>query len=147
MKVLQLHVDFIEYTPVKKEIRSAEEIEPKTVREDDIVVLFTAFEQGDDGELAARSVSETKEFLGKLGTRRVLIYPFAHLSQNLAPPTEALALLLGMEKDAKAAGLDVHRAPFGWTKALQVKVKGHPLAEMSRSYSHGEVAPLPRPKG
>ena len=138
MKILQMHADFIEYTPVKKEIKGAEEVEPKTVREDDIVVLFTAFEQGDDADLTKKAVGETREFLSKLGTKRVLIYPFAHLSQNLAAPSDALELLLDMEKDAKASGLDVHRAPFGWTKALQIKVKGHPLAEMSRSYSHAE---------
>ena len=138
-----MHADFIEYTPVKKEISRAEDIEPKTVREDEIVVLFTAFEQGDDEELAKKAVAESKDFLSKLGTKRVLLYPFAHLSQNLAPPAEALRLLLEMEKEAKAAGLEVHRAPFGWTKALQVKVKGHPLAEMSRSYSHGAPAVQP----
>ncbi len=138
-----MHADFIEYTPVKKEIKGAEEIRPATTKEEDIVVLFTAFEQGDDGELVAKSVAETREFLGKLGTKRVLLYPFAHLSQSLAAPSDALALLLDMEKQAKAAGLDVSRAPFGWTKALQIKVKGHPLAEMSRSYSHGAVAAKP----
>jgi threonyl-tRNA synthetase len=138
MKILQMHADFIEYTPVKKEIQTAEEIEPRTVREDDIVVLFTAFEQGDDSELAKKAITESKDFLSKLGTKRILIYPFAHLSQSLAPPSEALSLLLQMEKEARDAGLDVHRAPFGWTKALQIKVKGHPLAEMSRSYSHVE---------
>ena len=143
-----MHSDFIEYTPVKKEIRGAEEIEPKTDREDDIVVLITAFEEGDDSELVKKAVAESREFLGKLGTKRVLIYPFAHLSQSLAPPSEALSLLLEMEEEAKGAGLEVRRAPFGWTKALQVKVKGHPLAEMSRSYSHAAGAPQPkaRPK-
>ena len=29
MRILQLHCDNIEYTPTKKEIKSAEEIEPK----------------------------------------------------------------------------------------------------------------------
>ena len=29
MRILQLHCDSIEYTPTKKEIKSAEEIEPK----------------------------------------------------------------------------------------------------------------------
>jgi threonyl-tRNA synthetase len=147
MKILQMHSDFIEYTPVKKEIGRAEDIKPKTVREDDIVVLFTAFEKGDDSELVKKAVSESKDFLSKLGTKRVLLYPFAHLSQNLASPDDALKLLLEMEKEAKGAGLEVHRAPFGWTKALQVKVKGHPLAEMSRSYSHGAgQAPVPSPR-
>jgi threonyl-tRNA synthetase len=144
-----MHADFIEYTPVKKEIATAEEIKPKTVREEDIVVLFTAFEKGDDDGLARQAVGETRDFLAKLGTKRVLIYPFAHLSQSLAAPAEALSLLLEMEKQAKASGLEVHRAPFGWTKALQIKVKGHPLAEMSRSYSREEglrQAPAPRQK-
>ena len=131
-----MHADFIEYTPVKKEVKNAEDIVPSTVKESDIVVLFTSFERGDDTGLVAKAVAESKEFLAKLGTKRVLLYPFAHLSQDLAPPPDALDLLLSMEKDAKAAGLDVHRAPFGWTKALQIKVKGHPLAEMSRSYSN-----------
>jgi threonyl-tRNA synthetase len=149
MKILQMHVDFVEYTPVKKEIRGAEEIEPRTVREDDILVLFTAVEKGDDEALAKEAVTETSGFLSKLGTKRVMIYPFAHLSQNLASPPEALAVLLDMEKEAKAAGLEVERAPFGWTKALQIKVKGHPLAEMSRSYTHSakqEVIAKAKPK-
>ena len=149
MKILQMHTDFIEYTPVKKEIAGAEEADPKTAREDDIVVLFTAVEKGDDGALAKQAVEEAADFLGKLGTKRVMIYPFAHLSQNLASPRDALGVLLEMEEGARARGLDVRRAPFGWTKALQVKVKGHPLAEMSRSYSHEKGAPPPpaaRPK-
>ena len=144
-----MHTDFIEYTPVKKEIAGAEEADPKTAREDDIVVLFTAVEKGDDGALAKQAVEEAADFLGKLGTKRVMIYPFAHLSQNLASPRDALGVLLEMEEGARARGLDVRRAPFGWTKALQVKVKGHPLAEMSRSYSHEKGAPPPpaaRPK-
>ncbi len=147
MKILQMHADFIEYTPVKKEISKAEDIEPKTTREDDIVVLFTAFEQGDDSELAKKAVAESKDFLSKLGTKRVLLYPFAHLSQNLASPGDALHLLLEMEREAMSAGLEVRRAPFGWTKALQIKVKGHPLAEMSRSYFHGAAQqPAARPR-
>jgi threonyl-tRNA synthetase len=130
-----MHADFIEYRPVKKEIPAAEEIQPKSVREEEIVVLFTAFEKGDEEELIRKAVSETRVFLTKLGTKRVMIYPFAHLSQDLARPSEAFPLLLSMEREAVSQGLEVVRAPFGWTKALQIKVKGHPLAEMSRSYS------------
>jgi len=134
MKILQMHVDFIEYKPIQKEIAGAEEAQQKLVREEELVVLFTAVEQGDDAQVASKAVSEAKDFLAKLGARRVMIYPFAHLSQNLARPPEALAVLVEMESQARKAGLEVMRAPFGWNKALQVKVKGHPLAEMSRSY-------------
>ena len=144
LKILQMHVDFIEYNPVKKEIPSAEDIKPAPVREDDLVVLFTAFESGDDDTLVRKAVSEAKAFLSKLGTSRVMIYPFAHLSQDLAKPSDALRLLDVMEKEARAESLEVMRSPFGWTKALQVKVKGHPLAEMSRSYSN-QSSPSPQP--
>ena len=138
MKILQMHADFIEYTPVKREISGAEEAKTVTVREEELVVLFTAIEKGDDQSIVKRAVSEASDFLAKLGTTRIMIYPFAHLSQNLASPSDALPLLLSMEKEATARGLQTMRAPFGWTKALQVKVKGHPLAEMSRSYSNVE---------
>ena len=134
MKILQMHADFVEYTPVKKEIAGAEESDGKKVREEELVVLFTALEVGDDEATAKRAMKETHEFLSKLGTKRVMIYPFAHLSQNLARPVDALPVILAMEREAKSLGLEVMRSPFGWTKALQIKVKGHPLAEMSRSY-------------
>jgi threonyl-tRNA synthetase len=141
MKILQLHVDFIEYKPVKKEIPGAEEAKTDSVKEEDIVVLLTAVEAGDDAELASRAVAETKAFLGKLGTSRVMIYPFAHISQDLAGPADALLVLKEMEEAARRAGLEVYRAPFGWNKALQLKIKGHPLAEMSRSYTRAAAAP------
>ncbi len=129
-----MHADYIEYKPVKKEISSAEEIDPKPVKEAEVVVLFTAVEKGDDATVSKNAMREAKQFVDKLGVDRVMIYPFAHLSQNLARPSEALDVLLAMEAEARALGLVTMRAPFGWTKALEIKVKGHPLAEMSRSY-------------
>ena len=62
-------------------------------------------EEGDDSALVKKAVSESSEFLSKLGTKRVMLYPFAHLSQNLAKPADALKLLLEMEVEAKSAGL------------------------------------------
>jgi len=140
-----MHADFIEYRPIKKEIAGAEETDPRQVHEDEVVVLFTAVEEADDASVAAKAVGEAKEFLSKLGTKRVMIYPFAHISQNLAGPSKALQVLLEMESLAKKAGLNVMRAPFGWNKALQLKVKGHPLAEMSRSYSNVVDVAVPGP--
>ncbi len=143
MRILQQHLDFIEYEPIEKEIAFAEEAERKRQRYDEIVVLFTAVEQGDDDEVARRAVDGTKEFLGKLKVNRVIIYPYAHLSQNLARPKEALEVLKAMERFSKEAGLETYRAPFGWNKAFQVKVKGHPLAEQSRYYGAAVEGAMP----
>lgn len=131
MRMLQLHCDSIEYTPTKQENAVAEELESKDTRRlEDIVVAFVAVETGDDSGVALDAINQIKESMVKIGCARLLLYPYAHLSSNLAKPMVALNIF--REMGEHAADLDVHRAPFGWTKSYHVKVKGHPLAESSR---------------
>jgi len=137
VRILQLHSDFIEYEPIKKEIAQAEEVEKKKYRIEEVVVLFTAVEQGDDEATGNNAIDEVKKFLGNLKVNRILIYPYAHLSSNLARPAEALAVVKEMEARAKKLKIETFRAPFGWNKALQIKVKGHPLAEQSKEFRAG----------
>ena len=135
MRMLQLHSNFIVFTPVEKEIAIAEEAEKKENRVEDVVVLFTAVEEDDDAAVAQRAVDDVHAFLQKLKVNRILIYPYAHLSRNLARPAEALKLLKAMETHAKQAGIETYRAPFGWNKQFTISIKGHPLAEQSRFYA------------
>ncbi len=135
MRILQLHCDSIEFTPTKKEIKSAEEIEPATKKFEEIVVAFVAIEDGDDSEIAKKAISEIKSSMGKVGCNKLLLYPYAHLSSNLASPSTALNLLKEMES---LANCEVSHAPFGWTKSYNIKVKGHPLAESSKTITKGE---------
>ncbi|MEM2111644.1 MAG: threonyl-tRNA synthetase editing domain-containing protein, partial [Candidatus Bathyarchaeia archaeon] len=114
MRILQLHSNFIEYRPVEKEIDSAEECERKTYRFEELVVLFTCVEKGDTEETAIKAIEDLKEFLGKVKTNRVLVYPYAHLSTDLANPSNALKILREMEGHAKSIGIETYRAPFGW---------------------------------
>ncbi len=135
MRILQLHSNYIEYKPIQKEIAMAEETDKETKRLEEIVVLFTAVEEGDDETVARRAIEEVKSFLEKLKVNRILIYPYAHLSSNLAKPSEALKVVKAMEANAKAEGIETHRAPFGWNKQFTISIKGHPLAEQSRVIS------------
>ncbi len=132
MRILQLHSNFIEYKPVQKEIAMAEEAEKKAVRLEEIVVLFTAVEEGDNITVAKKAIDEVCTFLEKLKVNRIIIYPYAHLSSNLAKPTEALKIVKAMEVYAKEEGIETYRAPFGWNKQFTISIKGHPLAEQSR---------------
>jgi len=133
MRILQLHSDYIEYEPVKKEAPNAEAADKKATRLEDILVLLTCVEKGDDESVGKAAVEEAAEFMKNLKANRVLLYPYAHLSSDLADPATALAVMKEMEKQAKALKLETFRAPFGWTKKLSIAVKGHPLAEQSRS--------------
>ena len=133
VRILQLHCDSIEYTPTKKEIKSAEEITPETKKFQEIVVAFVAIEEGDDSSVAKKAMDEISESMNKVGCKKLLLYPYAHLSSNLASPSTALSILKQME--SSATNLEVSRAPFGWTKSYKVQVKGHPLAENSKTIS------------
>lgn len=133
MRILQLHSNFIAYKPVEKEIAQAEETEKKEKRLDELIVLFTAVEEGDNSAVAQKAIDEVQAFLEKLGINRILIYPYAHLSSRLAKPSEALKIVKLMESYAHEKGIETHRAPFGWNKQFAISVKGHPLAEQSRA--------------
>ena len=131
MRILQLHCDYIEFTPIKKEIKSAEEIDPQSKRFEEVVVAFIAVEDGDNPDVAAKAMTEISDSMKKIGCNKLLLYPYAHLSSKLASPGIAMSILKQME--GKANGLEIFRAPFGWTKSYKMQVKGHPLAENSKT--------------
>jgi len=140
VRILQLHCDSIEYTPKKKEIKSAEEnVSTETTRLEELVVAFVAVEKDDDSSIAQDAISQIKNSMEKIGCKKLLLYPYAHLSSNLAPPSLAMSLLKEME--SLASGLDVSHSPFGWTKSYKVHVKGHPLAESSKVITKKENIP------
>ena len=133
MKILQLHADYIEYEPISREGSVAEETEMKKTSLQDVLVLFTSIEENDTDEIASRMMEEIKEFADRLNIDKILIYPYAHLSNKLARPEKALEIIRKMETAARNLGLNVHRSPFGWNKKFTISIKGHPLAEQFRS--------------
>jgi threonyl-tRNA synthetase len=141
MRILQLHSNFVAFTPIKKEIGMAEEAEKKETRIEEVLLLLTAVEEGDNETVAKQAVDDVRAFLGKLKVNRILIYPYAHLSSELAKPTEALKILKAMEAYARLKSVETYRAPFGWNKQFAVLVKGHPLAEQSRHYTPSPAEP------
>jgi threonyl-tRNA synthetase len=114
MRLLHLHSDFIEYEPISKEIKDAEEnISGSKVRFEDLVVTFIAVEHADDESIAKAAVDEIKKYLDTVKSKKILIYPYSHLSSDLASPKYAYELLKLTERMAKDMKLYVSRAPFG----------------------------------
>lgn len=134
MRMLFLHADFVEYEPISKEIQLAEEGIPiAKKRMDDLIVVLTAVESEDDENTASDSSTEIRKYGDLVKCDQVLIYPYAHLSPNLASPKVALQILQSLEMGVRKFFPIVARAPFGWTKSFNIKVKGHPLAENART--------------
>ncbi len=129
MKLLLIHADYMEYE-VKKKTKVAEDFDRKGERVEEVLVVFTSIEKGDNEEIVKKAAEEIRDVAKKVGTERILLYPYAHLSSNLADPDTAVSLLKMLEKEL--SDFEVHRAPFGWYKAFKISCKGHPLSELSR---------------
>ncbi len=144
MRILLLHSDFIEFKAVKKALKSVadlseEEKQPK--RYEEVLVVFTSVERPDEGKedsVAKKAVDEVKSVASQVHPERIVLYPFVHLSSEPSKPDTATKVLDIMEQ-LLSKEFEVHRAPFGYYKSFTIKVKGHPLSELSRSIVGDEV--------
>jgi threonyl-tRNA synthetase len=130
MRLLQLHAEFMEYEPVEEELNDAEKnILKLKIRLENLIVVFVSVEKGDNKITIEKAIEEIKSYSGNIKVNRLLIYPYSHLSSYLAPPKYAFEILQELETKSRKIINEVNRAPFGWTKSFNIKVKGHPLAE------------------
>ena len=130
MRLLQLHAEFMEYEPVKEELNDAEKnILKLKIRLENLIVVFVSVEKGDNTITIEKAIEEIKSYSENLKVNRLLIYPYYHLSSYLAPPKYAFEIVQELETKSRKIINEVNRAPFGWTKSFNIKVKGHPLAE------------------
>lgn len=136
MKILAIHSDYINFEPTKKALKSAEDVEKKKEEMKDCLVVFTSVEKDDEKNIkgtVGKLIEEIKKITNQVKAERVVLYPYAHLSSNLAKPSIAVEVLkLAEEKLNKE--FEVLRSPFGWYKKFEISCKGHPLAELSREF-------------
>ena len=93
MRILLLHSNYIEFQAIKKEITTAEDSDTDLKRFDDLVVLFTCIEKGDNDSTIENAVTIIKNSLNTLKVSRILVYPYAHLSKDLPKPSVAFEIL------------------------------------------------------
>ncbi|MEM4271775.1 MAG: threonine--tRNA ligase, partial [Candidatus Pacearchaeota archaeon] len=79
-------------------------------------------------------IDAVKKTAEEVKAKNLVVYPYAHLSSNLAHPDTALEYLAEAEATLKKDGFKVVRAPFGYYKEFELKVKGHPLSELSKEF-------------
>ena len=117
MRILTLHWDYIKFKPLKKAIQKADELTEENKKEitvKEVLVVLTAIEKGDND----KTISDLIEAVGKTSsdvkTKNIVLYPYAHLSSNLAAPDTAKEYLVDAESVLKKKGFQVTRAPFGY---------------------------------
>jgi len=137
MKTLNLHVDYIKFKPLKKALKSIGELLEKDKKEKEIkeaLVVLTAVEKCDINvsSVVKKLVENVKDIASQVKTKNIVLYPYAHLSKDLGSPEVAQEVLEKAEKELAKEKFTVTRAPFGYYKEFELKVKGHPLSELSR---------------
>ncbi len=148
VKLLLLHSDHIEYVATKKALKSAPDLtdEEKSGRLEDALCAFITVESVDEEDLASavrKAAHEIRSVANQVKAERVMLYPYAHLSEDLAKPSVGVKALPLLQAELEGE-FEVKRSPFGWYKGFEIKVKGHPLAELSRRVvpggeEHGEA--------
>ncbi|RLF59184.1 MAG: threonine--tRNA ligase, partial [Thermoplasmata archaeon] len=135
MKLLLIHSDHMEYSVTKPIKGLAEQGMDDKGQMEECLVAFCSVESR-DARYIEDVVSEAVQYITGLAsnvkTDRIMLYPYAHLSSDLAGSSDAVKVLKRLEKAVADAGLVVKRSPFGWYKSFKVSCKGHPLSELSR---------------
>jgi len=138
MRLLLVHADRFEYEAREKAVKEPEPLDEshkKGALENGLVV-FSTVEKSDEQEpeqIATNAAFSIEEVLGWLKTKKVMVYPYAHLSTSLASREPAISILKTLEEKLSQKGYVVSRSPFGWYKSFTITAKGHPLSELSRT--------------
>jgi threonyl-tRNA synthetase len=144
MKLLFIHSDLIEFEAKKPALPDAGELpeELESGRLEDALVVFFSVESGDtaaEDAVVERALEHVEDVAGQVNTDRVAVYPYAHLSEDLAPPDAADRIGTTFRERVEGAGYETIEAPFGWYKRFHIESKGHPMSELSRSVTAEEA--------
>ncbi|MFA4946299.1 MAG: threonine--tRNA ligase [Candidatus Micrarchaeia archaeon] len=146
MKLLCLHCDYVAYKPLKKALKNAaalSEEEKAGGRYENCLLVFSTLEKGDDEAVVKKAAQEVRKHYGEVKAASVLVYPYAHLSANLASPDDAVRLLKAFHNAVKEFCPEAGKSVFGYYKEFELKCKGHPLAELSKTITSEPVANVP----
>ncbi|HRY75314.1 MAG TPA: threonyl-tRNA synthetase editing domain-containing protein, partial [Methanoregulaceae archaeon] len=140
MRLLLIHSDYIEYEAKKKtKMAEVEAVLSDSVKE--ALTVFCAVESVDEDDpegVVMQAVAEIDKVADQVNVENIVIYPYAHLSSDLASPDFAVTVLKSLKTELEAEGFTVKRAPFGWYKSFRLSCKGHPLSELSKTIAPGE---------
>lgn len=102
MRFIALHSDFIEFKPVSKALKTAEEVPKEMEKYEECLVVLTAVEKRDEETgIAKKAAQEIKDIAEQVKTKNIVLYPWVHLSSSPSSPKEARRILNETENELK----------------------------------------------
>ncbi|MEM2608464.1 MAG: threonine--tRNA ligase [Thermoproteota archaeon] len=138
MRILLIHCERFEYSAREKAVEGAEELdeENRAGRFENVLVVFTSVEREDAKDPEGVVGQASEEIINVFKTVKakcILLYPYAHLSSELAGASDATSILKKLHEKLLEKGIETYKAVFGWYKSFALVNFGHALAELSRS--------------
>src|SRR3989304_4738933 len=98
MRLLLLHCEYFEYAVREQAVKNPEKLDAasKECRFENILVAFCTIEKEDEqnpDDVIEKSAESIEGVADSVRTRRVLVYPYAHLSSSLASHDAAISTL------------------------------------------------------
>jgi threonyl-tRNA synthetase len=134
--MLLIHADKFDYEVKSKAIPEPEEPKSLNASVENALVAFCTIEKDDEKNpevIILKAVENIIDVFNNVKAESIVVYPYAHLSSDLASKDVAISILEKIEEKIKEEGFKVYRSPFGWYKSFNLSCKGHPLSELSRA--------------
>lgn len=133
-----IHASHFEYEVRDRAIDEVEPISEKEKKDtvDEALVAFCSVEKADERDaeaIASNAAAEISKVASAVRTKNIVVYPYAHLSSDLGPPSVAIPLVRNVAQILASEGYNVKRSPFGYYKSFKLECKGHPLSELSKT--------------
>ncbi|MCC6053689.1 MAG: hypothetical protein LM569_05790, partial [Desulfurococcaceae archaeon] len=147
MRILTIHARSFSYRVLERAVEEPEPVNQANSEGvfENTLVVFVTVEAEDSAETVEEASSEIISVLRQVKPSSIVLYPYAHLSSQLAPPHRAIEVLNSLYSTlAQKSEIPVYKAPFGWYKSFKLECYGHPLSELSRTIVK-KVQPAKKP--
>jgi hypothetical protein len=135
------HVEFLGFKDKRISSRPSgiqKTLKPKSEGEfKNALAVFACVESRDTTKEVGDAVQEIYKMVRLIKSpESVVVVPFAHLSEMIAPPKKAFEILQSLCSELEVLGLKVCSVSFGYHKTFELHFRGygHPLAVAYRSF-------------
>jgi len=124
MRILAIHADYFEYEAREKIKSIAEEIDEKEGKKriEEPLVVFITCEAIDDDSVVEQCAEEIDSIAKKVGAKRIVVYPYAHLSSSLLDPASAVNLTKMISEAVGEKGYEVCSGFKEWDEVEREKL-------------------------
>ena len=135
MKLLMFGAEEFWYKTFKKTIENVESTEEEKTINNAIIVFINAEKEDEnrETEVLSKAVGNIKWIAEKNNFSKIVLHPFAHLSESKSSIEFAKKIIEEMKLELLNKKFDAYTTPFGYFLEFKIHVKGESMAKVWKS--------------